>query len=143
MTSCDAHCRLHGVIINDVTLEQAYNLVDEELKLVGLADKVKSREIVNITDHYIGTGYSSYTDQDAEQLISIAATTGIVLDLTYTNKAVKGLLTEFHVNPARFKGNRILFIHTGGIFGLYDQRIDKAIKQHELTNRITSFCETL
>lgn len=65
MTSCDAHCRLHGVIINDVTLEQAYDLVDEELKLVGLADKVKSREIVNITDHYIGTGYSSYTDQDA------------------------------------------------------------------------------
>ena len=65
MTSHDAHCRLHGIIINDVTLEQAYDLVDEELKLVGLADKVKSREIVNITDCYIGAGYSSYTDQDA------------------------------------------------------------------------------
>ena len=65
MTSCDAHCRLHGVIINDVTLDQAYNLVDEELRLVGLGDEVKSREIINITDRYIGTGYSSYTDQDA------------------------------------------------------------------------------
>ena len=46
-------------------------------------------------------------------MISIAATTGIVLDLTYTNKAVKGLLTELHVNPTRFKGKRILYIHTG------------------------------
>ena len=64
MTSCDAHCRLHAVIINDVTLDQAYDLVDEELKLVGLADNVKSREIINITDRYIGGGYSSYTDQD-------------------------------------------------------------------------------
>jgi len=91
-------------------------------------------------------------------VISIAALTGIILDLTYTNKAVKGLLNELRVNPTRFKGKRILYIHTGtvpisggcalinivlgGIFGLYDQRIDEVIKQHELTNRITSFSET-
>ena len=65
MISCDAHCRLHGVIINNVTLDQAHDLVDEELKLVGLSDKVKSRDILNITDRYIGEGYASYTDQDA------------------------------------------------------------------------------
>lgn len=57
--------RIHGVIINDVTLEKAYNLIDEELKLVGLADKVKSKDIIHITDRYIREGYSSYTDQDA------------------------------------------------------------------------------
>lgn len=65
MTSCDALFRIHGVIITDVTLDQAYNLIDDELKLVGLADKVKSREIIHFTDRYIGGGYGSYTDQDA------------------------------------------------------------------------------
>ena len=53
------------MIINDVTLEKAYDLIDEELKLVGLADKVKSKDIIHITDSYIGEGYASYTDQDA------------------------------------------------------------------------------
>ena len=59
--------------------------------------------------HFPITDYSNFT----EQLISIAATTGIVLDLSYTNKAVKGLLNELRVNPTRFKGKRILYIHTG------------------------------
>ena len=48
-----------------------------------------------------------------EQLVTIAATTGIVLDPTYTLKGVQGLLGEMEKNPTRFKGKRILHIHTG------------------------------
>lgn len=48
-----------------MTLEKAYDLIDDELKLVGLADKVKSRDMIHITDCYIGGGYACYTDQDA------------------------------------------------------------------------------
>ena len=50
---------------------------------------------------------------NVEQLVTIAATTGIVLDPTYTLKGVQGLLGEMENNPARFKGKRILHIHTG------------------------------
>ena len=50
------------------------------------------------------------------QLIEIASSTGIVLDPTYTLKGVQGLLGELEKNPTRFKGNRILHIHTGIIF---------------------------
>ena len=50
-----------------------------------------------------------------EQLVSIAATTGVVLDPTYTLKGVQGLLGEMEKNPARFKGKRILHIHTGNL----------------------------
>ena len=50
-----------------------------------------------------------------EQLIAIAATTGVVLDPTYTLKGVQGLLGEMEKNPARFKGKRILHIHTGNL----------------------------
>ena len=54
-----------------------------------------------------------YIIYDTEQLVTIAATTGIVLDPTYTLKGVQGLLGEMEKNPARFKGRRILHIHTG------------------------------
>ena len=45
--------------------------------------------------------------------MEIAISTGIMLDLVYTIKAVRGMLGEMKKNPARFKGNRVLFVHTG------------------------------
>ena len=55
--------RIHSVIINNMTLEKAYDSVDRKLKLMGLA--VNSRDIIYITDHYTEGGYASYSDQDA------------------------------------------------------------------------------
>lgn len=51
-----------------------------------------------------------------EFIMNIGATTGVVLDPTYTGKAVRGLVSELNNNPSRFKGNKILFIHTGKWF---------------------------
>lgn len=48
--------------------------------------------------------------------MNIGASTGVVLDPTYTGKAVRGLVSELNKNPSRFKGNQILFIHTGKRF---------------------------
>ena len=45
--------------------------------------------------------------------MKLAGETGIMCDPVYTGKAVNGLLNELKTNPQRFKGNRILFIHTG------------------------------
>ena len=120
--------RVHAVIIKDLTTAQAYELVDSELTQIGLAG-VKGKDIIDIIDGYVGGGYSVFTDQDisktaaynlmclddllTEQLITISTSTGIVLDHTYTMKAVKGLLGELHSNPGRFKGKRILYVHTG------------------------------
>ena len=42
-----------------------------------------------------------------------ARSTGIILDSVYTAKAARGMVEEINKNPARFKGNKILFIHTG------------------------------
>ena len=43
----------------------------------------------------------------------MSSATGIVLDHVYTVKTVIGMLTEMKTNPSRFKGRRILYIHTG------------------------------
>jgi D-cysteine desulfhydrase len=42
----------------------------------------------------------------------------MVLDPVYTGKAFHGLVTELARDRARF-GERIVFVHTGGIFGLF------------------------
>jgi len=46
-------------------------------------------------------------------VVSVARSTGILLDPTYTGKAANGLLKELTNNPHRFRGRRILFLHTG------------------------------
>ena len=48
-----------------------------------------------------------------DMLVDICQKTGVLLDSCYTAKAVKGMVTEMKENPKRFKGNRVLFIHTG------------------------------
>ena len=46
-------------------------------------------------------------------LAEVASTTGIILDPVYTVKAVKGMLEEMTLHPERFKGRRVLYVHTG------------------------------
>ena len=51
--------------------------------------------------------------QLAGLLTDVSSTTGIMLDPVYTVKAVKGMLEEMAHRPERFKGRRVLFVHTG------------------------------
>ena len=51
----------------------------------------------------------------------MASLEGLVLDPTYTGKAFYGLLQEIAAGRFRDKED-IVFIHTGGIFGLFPQR---------------------
>ena len=43
----------------------------------------------------------------------VSLKTGIVLDPVYTGKAVKGMVEEMTRNPQRFKGRKIVYLHTG------------------------------
>ena len=45
--------------------------------------------------------------------MEISRSTGILVDPVYNIKAVRGMLSEMKNNPGRFKGRRILYIHTG------------------------------
>jgi len=71
-----------------------------------------------------------------EKIMEISSTTGVLVDPVYNIKAVRGLLTEMKNNPHRFKGRRILYIHTGGVFGLFDGRMDSLITSSQSSNDI-------
>lgn len=47
----------------------------------------------------------------------------------FSGKAVYGLTKDMAENPKKWEGRKILFIHTGGLLGLYDkvQQIDSLV----------------
>ena len=51
----------------------------------------------------------------------VAQATGIILDPVYSGKAVHAMLGEMQRDPQAWAGRRVLFVHTGGLRGVYDK----------------------
>lgn len=58
--------------------------------------------------------------------------TGVVLDPVYSGKALHGLLQHMREEPAEWQGARVLFLHTGGLLGMFD----KAPQLQELVGKL-------
>ncbi|KAF7021522.1 hypothetical protein CFC21_034461 [Triticum aestivum] len=86
----------------------------------GLQPRLNSHDIVRIEDAK-GLGYAMSTPEELKFVKDIAAATGIVLDPVYSGKAAYGMLKDMSKNPTKWEGRKVLFIHTGGLLGLYDK----------------------
>ncbi|KAJ0981215.1 hypothetical protein J5N97_009470 [Dioscorea zingiberensis] len=86
----------------------------------GLQAGVDSHDIVNIQDAK-GLGYALNTNEELKFVKQIAEDTGVVLDPVYSGKAAIAMLKDMKENPAKWKARKVLFIHTGGLLGLYDK----------------------
>ncbi|HSO20400.1 MAG TPA: D-cysteine desulfhydrase family protein [Desulfosarcina sp.] len=71
-----------------------------------------------IVDGYVGRGYALSRPEELAAIRDLVRLEGVVLDPVYTGKAYFGMLAELAKDPRRF-GERIVFIHTGGLFGLF------------------------
>jgi D-cysteine desulfhydrase len=80
-------------------------------------DYVRERDI-EMVDGYVGDGYGISRPPELALISEVARTEGIFLDPVYTGKAFFGMVEELKRDPKCF-GERIIFIHTGGIFGLF------------------------
>ena len=76
------------------------------------------RRDIDIIDGYVGRGYALSRPEELRLICEVARTEGIFLDPVYTGKAFYGMVRELERVPGCF-GKRIVFIHTGGIFGLF------------------------
>lgn len=73
---------------------------------------------IHIIDGYVGRGYALSRPQEIDLIKRLARTEGCILDPVYTGKAMFGLLDQIQqgkMNDYR----RILFLHSGGLFGLF------------------------
>lgn len=74
-----------------------------------------------VLDGYVGQGYAVADPSIFDLIGELCRLEGLVLDPVYTGKAFAGMLAE--LAAGRFEGCRdIVFVHTGGIFGLFPQR---------------------
>jgi D-cysteine desulfhydrase len=73
---------------------------------------------IKVLDDYVGEGYGLADRPLLDFISDLARLEAILVDPVYTGKALFGLVNE--IKKGQFSRNsRILFIHTGGIFGLF------------------------
>ncbi len=93
-----------------------FKLAEETAALLGHAGRVSRDQVVADCD-YVGEGYG-LVDQGVIDALKLAARTdGIVLDPVYSAKAMKGLIALAWAG--RFRGETVVFLHTGGAQGLF------------------------
>jgi len=78
---------------------------------------------VDTSDSYIGPGYGQADPEVFEFIKQLAAMEGILLDPVYTGKAFYGLVNDIKQGKyASGDNSDIVFVHTGGLFGLFAQQ---------------------
>ncbi len=76
---------------------------------------------IRVLDGYVAPGYARATPEVFATIAQVARLEGLILDPVYTGKAFHGMLQE--LAAGRFGDcDDIIFIHTGGIFGVFPQR---------------------
>ncbi|XP_076435736.1 uncharacterized protein LOC143275473 [Babylonia areolata] len=123
------HLRVHGICVSE-DAAHFYKFLDTTLEELGLGH-LRSRDLLRLVDGHLGRGYALSTDEELEFIQRVAAETSIVLDPSYNGKTTLGMVKEMRNNPSAFKGRRVLYIHTGGIFGLLDGRMRPVLERME------------
>lgn len=78
-------------------------------------------EDIQITDEYVGSDYGVPTEDCMQAIAELARCEGILLDPTYTGKAMAALMD--HVRQGWYSGDQaIVFVHTGGTPALFAYR---------------------
>ena len=93
-----------------------FKLAEETAALLGQPGRVTRDRVVADCD-YVGEGYGLIDQGVIDALTLAARLDGIVLDPVYSGKAMKGLIAL--ARAGRFKGETVVFLHTGGAQGLF------------------------
>ncbi len=115
---CDDEQYFHNKISRDLALWQSrYGI---ELDIDGLR--------ITTLDGFVGPGYGEAGAEVFSTIAELARLEGLFLDPVYTGKAFHGMVTELEKAqqglPTRLPdARRVVFIHTGGLFGLFPQKL--------------------
>ena len=96
--------------------------IDLWAKKYSLPNRAKKFHI-NIIEGYVGEGYGRASAEIFDTIREVATLEGILLDPVYTGKAFHGMISEIESGCLK-NFEDILFIHTGGIFGIFPHKED-------------------
>ncbi len=112
--------QIYGINVKDtaqIFVERIHELILATKKKFKLDVNFEKKEL-KIIDGYVGEGYAKSKKEELDLIKSVAQNTGIILDPVYTGKAMYGLLDQLRKETFS-RQDRILFLHTGGGFGLF------------------------
>jgi D-cysteine desulfhydrase len=110
--------KVTGINVRRGQAEQEGNVHREAVAAAALmGTPAPPRAAVRCDDRFVGPGYALPTDAMVEAVRLLARTEAVLLDPVYTGKAMAGLIGL--AREGALKGERVLFLHTGGAPGLY------------------------
>lgn len=78
------------------------------------------REDILILESFAGRGYALNTPEEMDFIMGLTRREGIFFDSVYTGKALRGLLLSLKERHPLLEDSKcILFIHTGGLYGIF------------------------
>jgi D-cysteine desulfhydrase len=121
---------LNKLKIKIVAVNVLYSAEEIKKKILNLAEgcvlDYKLNCVINpdnliILDGYSEEGYKNITKSKIKLIKKFASETGILFDPAYTGKAFNAYYDNYLVTG---RGNKNIFIHTGGIFGVFGRTKD-------------------
>ena len=136
--------QVHAVHVCD-SPEYFYGHIEQTCHRIGLStsdDGSKGTKATYVGDprswinihRGVGIGYARSTDEELDFILQFGRLTGLLLDPVYSGKAMYYFLKDVLNNSPETSDNaaqtgksvfkmhqKILFVHTGGVFGLYDK----------------------
>jgi D-cysteine desulfhydrase len=108
-----------GINVRRPRTEQEGNLLKLARETAALL-KIDAPDAKDVTalDEWVGGGYSIPTDEMIEAVRMLARLEGVLLDPVYSGKAMAGLIGLTRRGDFK-RGERVLFVHTGGSPALY------------------------
>jgi len=88
--------------------------------LLGIANKVTSGDVI-VSDEFLAPGYGLAGPACREAMVLGAQAEALMLDPTYTGKAMAGAIASARSGPS---GRAILFLHTGGTPAIFAYQND-------------------
>lgn len=117
------HWRILGVPVSDSVpyfQKHLQALLRETVEAFGLEVQLEQTRL-ELVDGFIGEGYAIPYPAAVETIRLLARTEGILLDPSYTAKAMTGMLAQIRSGGLRPDAVPV-FLHTGGAFGLFARR---------------------
>lgn len=108
-----------GINVRRPRAEQEANvlkLARETAALLGI-DAPEAKDVA-ARDEWVGPGYSLPSEEMIEAVRMLARLEGVLLDPVYSGKAMAGLIAMARSGELK-RGERVLFLHTGGSPALY------------------------
>lgn len=111
MAVCDSEVYFKNKVRQDLEKWKQRYAVDCDIDKLAIATNAD----------YIGPGYGVATGDVYDTIEYLARREGIILDPVYTGKAFHGLLEQ--IRAGHYSGEQdIVFVHTGGLFGVFPHR---------------------